>query len=391
MSISKYLNRSLNEKSLQIMKRSCQLKPLEPENQLIELQSGVNIVGRSRETGIRDAKCSKHQVELDVDMDATNIKIKVLGQNPCGVNGFMALKGTENDLHNGDILEFVYGRHPFEVVFKPAPVDESVKPYEHLVNTFGQDDIIEHKVSSWDSVENGKLLIFTSEGVKASAKIASYDIDGTIIKTKSGNVFPKTNDDWMLNYQEIPKKLKLLVDDGFKICFFTNQAGIAKGKVNIDEFKIKVKEIIAKLRVPVQVFISTSDGYFRKPLPGMWEYLEKEKNHGVKVKREQCFFVGDAAGRPEVGKGANKRRKDHSLADRLYAKNLGIKFYTPEEHFLNAKQEDWIRLEFDPEVEVNLPLMDPADTKIPSHECEMIIMVGLPGSGKLYFAITLYM
>lgn len=391
MSLAKYLNRSLNETTKEIMKRACQLKPLEPEHQVIHLQAGLNIVGRNKETGIRDTKCSKKQLELKVDLEGANIKLKVLGVNPCGVNGLMALQDTECELQHGDVLEIVYGRHPFEIVFKPPPEVQKSKSDEiqEDMNVDGNneesEDVEESIADSWDSVENGKMLIFTSKGVKPSAKIASYDIDGTIIKTKSGNVFPKTSDDWMLNYPEIPKKLKSLWGEGFKICLFTNQGGIAKGKVNVNEFKVKIKQIIAKLQVPVQVFVATTDGYYRKPLTGMWEYLEKEKNQNIQIKREKCFYVGDAAGRPEVGKGVNKRRKDHSLVDRLFAYNLEIPFYTPEEHFLGAKQEEWIRLEFDPTLDVkDLPLLEPKDTKLPSDECEMIIMMGLPGSGKLF-------
>lgn len=385
MSVSKYLNRSVNERTKEIMKRVCQLKPMEAEHQVIHLEAGLNIVGRNKDTGIRDTKCSKQQVELNVDMQEAIIKLKVLGINPCGINGLMALHSTECELQHGDILEVIYGRHPFEVVFKPAPDNkkkcDALAKDEEMLQT--KDDNVESLADSWDSVENGKMLIFTSKGVRPSSKIASYDIDGTIIKTKSGNVFPKTSDDWMLNYPEIPKKLKSLRDDGFKICFFTNQGGIAKGKVDVNEFKQKIKLIIAKLQTPVQVFIATSDGYYRKPLPGMWEHLEEHKNENIKINRIQSFYVGDAAGRPEVGKGATKRRKDHSLADRLYAHNLGVTFYTPEENFLGARKEDWTRLEFEPAIDNDkVPLLEPKDTQLPANECEMIIMMGLPGSGE---------
>lgn len=44
------------------------------------------------------------------------------------------------------------------------------------------------------------------------------------------------------------------------------------------------------------------------------------------------FYCGDAAGR--VAKWAPGKKKDHSMADKLLAENLGLKFYTPEEFFL---------------------------------------------------------
>lgn len=376
-----FLKEQTCELFTEIMKRICVLKPMEPEHQTIHLNSGKNIIGRQKETGIRDGKCSRRQIELDVDMENGKIKAKVLGLNPCGINGLMSLQHSECELQHGDVLEVVYGRHPFEIHFKPPPekpvICEEVEDFE-----MNNKNIEEAPADFWSDVEKGKMLVFTSKGVKASEKIASYDMDGTIIKTKSGNVFPKTCDDWMLNYPEVPKKLKALKEDDFKICFFTNQGGIAKGKTDLNEFKQKIKLIIAKLQVPVQVFIAITDGYYRKPLPGMWEHLEKHANNGIRISKEKSFFVGDAAGRPEIGKGKTKRRKDHSLADRLFAYNVGLRFYTPEEHFLSEKQEDWIRPEFDPTKDFScLPLLEPKDTILPAEQCEMIIMVGLPGSG----------
>ncbi|XP_073816232.1 polynucleotide kinase 3'-phosphatase isoform X2 [Musca autumnalis] len=391
------------------MKRICLLKPMEPEHQTIHLNPGKNIIGRQKETGIRDGKCSRKQVQLDVDMENAKINLKVLGLNPCGINGLMGLQHTQCELQHGDVLEVVYGRHPFEVHFKPPPevekplascnkenmeVDAQGEEEEDPIEKENNEEVVideealqETTADSWNDVEKGKMLVFTSKGVKASDKIASYDMDGTIIRTKSGNVFPKTCDDWMLNYPEVPKKLKCLNEDGFKICFFTNQGGIAKGKTDLNEFKQKIKQIISKLQVPVQAFIAITDGYYRKPLPGMWEHLERHCNNGVRISKEKSFYVGDAAGRPEIGKGKTKRRKDHSLADRLFAQNVGLKFYTPEEHFLGMKKEEWIRPEFDPTKDVeSLSQLEPKDTKLPADECEMIIMVGLPGSGKSHFA-----
>lgn len=56
-----------------------------------------------------------------------------------------------------------------------------------------------------------------------------------------------------------------------------------------------------------------------------------QKNCGVSVSKSDSFYCGDAAGRPE--KWAPGKKKDFSCADRLLAHNLGISFYTPEEHF----------------------------------------------------------
>lgn len=50
--------------------------------------------------------------------------------------------------------------------------------------------------------------------------------DGTLIKTKSGNVFPKDINDWEIWNSSVLKELGNFYDNGFKICIFTNQKGI---------------------------------------------------------------------------------------------------------------------------------------------------------------------
>lgn len=68
-------------------------------------------------------------------------------------------------------------------------------------------------------------------------------MDGTLIKTKSGNVFPKDFDDWQVWSTEVPRKLQALNDKGFKIVIFTNQASISKGKMRIEDFKVRIRKI----------------------------------------------------------------------------------------------------------------------------------------------------
>jgi bifunctional polynucleotide phosphatase/kinase len=62
-------------------------------------------------------------------------------------------------------------------------------------------------------------------------------------------------------------------NDGYKIIFMTNQAGISRGSVKLEDMKTKMVRIVNKLGVPVQIFISTGKGIYRKPAPGMWNAL----------------------------------------------------------------------------------------------------------------------
>lgn len=101
-------------------------------------------------------------------------------------------------------------------------------------------------------------------------KIAAFDLDGTIITTQSGKVFPIDNKDWKINYPEVTKTIRTLSDDGYKIVIFTNQGGLGKKKVNEKSFKEKVENIIDVIKTPVQVFVATQSDIYRKPAPGMW-------------------------------------------------------------------------------------------------------------------------
>uniref|UniRef100_A0A182WZZ8 PNK FHA domain-containing protein n=1 Tax=Anopheles quadriannulatus TaxID=34691 RepID=A0A182WZZ8_ANOQN len=242
----------------------------------------------------------------------------------------------------------------------------------------------------WEASDDKLLHIFTSAGVMASEKVAAYDMDGTLIKTKSGNVFPKSIDDWQIAFAEVPAKLKSLHRNGYKLVIFTNQAGIGKGKVRIEDFRQKIESLVRKLGVPMQVFISTGSGKYRKPRTGMWQTLcdRQQKDDGVQIDRARSFYVGDAAGRPELKKPV-KRKKDHSSADRLLALNVGIRFLTPEEHFQNLPEMPWTKPEFDPReacrLAVNEPLLVPAGASLTGSGQEVIVMVGFPGSGKSHF------
>ncbi|XP_063798503.1 bifunctional polynucleotide phosphatase/kinase isoform X2 [Pseudophryne corroboree] len=236
---------------------------------------------------------------------------------------------------------------------------------------------------SWE--EHGKLLIFQKKGVQSSSKIAGFDIDGTIITTKSGKVFPTSADDWRILYPEVPKKLKALLADGYKVVFFTNQMGISRGKLRPEVFKAKAEAILDHLGIPVQIFVATGMGIYRKPATGMWDYLCEKANDGIKVQKEDCVYVGDAAGRP-ANWAPDRKKKDFSCGDRLFSLNLGIKFYTPEEYFLGWKSAPFQLPTFDPRtLDPSVPLYEPASSTLVSASPEVVVAVGYPGAGKSSF------
>lgn len=240
--------------------------------------------------------------------------------------------------------------------------------------------------SHWQQI--GSLMLFTAAGVTASSKIAGFDIDGCIITTKSGKVFPTGPDDWRILYPEIQPKLASLLKKGFKVVFFTNQMGISRGKLRPEVFKSKAEDILQTLQLPIQVFVSTAPGIYRKPVIGMWEHLCEKANGGVLVDVSESFYVGDAAGRP-ANWAPGKKKKDFSCSDRLFALNIGLQFHTPEEYFLGWKPASFSFPEFDPrKLDSKARLYDPPDASLTSTKQEIIVAVGFPGSGKSTFFQT---
>ncbi|RUS88558.1 hypothetical protein EGW08_003658 [Elysia chlorotica] len=230
------------------------------------------------------------------------------------------------------------------------------------------------------------LLCLSSDTLEGRQKIAGFDIDFTIIKTASGRKFAVGSNDWEFWHEEVPAKLKSLHNDGYRIVFFTNQAGIEKQKTTPEIFKTKIEAIIKALDIPVYVFASTGVNHFRKPYTAMWDYCLEKCNQGKKVNTSESLYVGDAAGRAK--NWAPNKPKDFSCSDRMFAANINIKFYTPEELFLGERSApfEWGSLDPDAFLKTN-PIITKANDNANYVEKtqEMIVMVGPPASGKSTF------
>lgn len=390
----------------------CWLKSLTNSHPHIEVNSDDIYIGRTRETCLADTMVSKKHLKIRADFNKECIFFEVLGLNVSVLNGKILKRNTQYTANNGDTIEIIQSKYPYKVHFEiqeankndNSPIESSYgQKRKRSADICEQNNLISSKKmkwkidiyfdakspfpgeKTWESLNNGQLVVYTMPKCGASNKIAAYDLDGTLISTKSGKVFPISADDWKLAFGNVTGTLREKHDDNYKIVIFTNQAGISKGKTKLIDIKNKIQNISKSLGVPVQAFIATGDNHFRKPLTGMWQTLCDLKNEGYSVNMEMSFYVGDAAGRPEIK--ALKKKKDHSTVDRLFALNLGLTFYTPEEHFLNTPRQKWIYPEFNPRalLDESINLTESPSIKITSNELEVIVMVGGPGSGKSRF------
>jgi len=161
-----------------------------------------------------------------------------------------------------------------------------------------------------------------------SNKYAIFDLDSTIIKTKSGLVYPKYVNDWrIMNGRK--QVLQQYHSDGYRIIIITNQKGVAnKMGEPTKKSSIVFGRIIGsmtELGIPVEVFIAAADDCWRKPNTTIIEE-HVFKNSVKKIcDIENIFYVGDAAGRAYDG----AKKDDFSDSDRKFAFNilLLMRFY----------------------------------------------------------------
>lgn len=181
-------------------------------------------------------------------------------------------------------------------------------------------------------------------------KLACFDLDGTLVNTKSGSSFARGLDDWTwfsANARE--RVIKEVEQKKAVFVIFTNQGGVVATKnsppsKSYQNLKERINQVVASLGKSVpyplvvaapkrpkgkQKIVSSEEEHslMRKPSIGMWQRVERYFVEALgeesAIDKEESFYVGDAAGRDG----------DFLDSDKLLASNVGVKFLTPEEFF----------------------------------------------------------
>ena len=207
--------------------------------------------------------------------------------------------------------------------------------------------------------------------------VAAFDLDHTLIKPKNGRTHPKDKDDFMLFDSKVIDLLNEYYNKNYEIVIFSNQDNLIK-KIEKKEIVLNridtLRKMLVKDNIDLNVFISTSKDFCRKPNTGMWNYFIKKANYQIDFKKS--FYVGDAAGRLKD----KKNKKDFSCSDRMFASNIGINFYTPEVFFLKEKDREYTMPNLAQELFVDIEDKNPDIKDLTKYS--VIILVGAPASGK---------
>lgn len=208
---------------------------------------------------------------------------------------------------------------------------------------------IQPEPDKWTLIGTHLIIKISGNILTSSAnpiKVAAFDLDGTLVQTKLQNVkFARGPSDWKWFNEYVVPTLERLHQEKHLLVIFTNQGGVVPGPQSklYMNFIGRLDQISSELTVPISIFAlpkrpAVKKGQtlssevlhvnMRKPQTGMWDALSQmllESGHSID--REASYFVGDAAG----------RKGDFLDSDKQFATGSGIKFYTPEEVFVDVE------------------------------------------------------
>lgn len=225
-------------------------------------------------------------------------------------------------------------------------------------------------------------------------RIAAFDLDDTLLVYRRGKQLSNA----ILLDDSLPGKIEELINDNYAIVIFSNQSGMSKKTFPLPEWKEKVRKLKKILFKNIRtkyyfaIYAAKTCDMYRKPNVGMWEMMKNDiqELYGPKQFSKKSFFVGDAGGRTEpsvlVKRHHPQTKKDHSDVDRKFALNVRIDYMTPDQFYLGEDNSKYELQGFNPAEYYEKITKDNIDPYVfTPRKKELIVMVGLAGSGKTTF------
>ena len=165
-------------------------------------------------------------------------------------------------------------------------------------------------------------------------KVIFADLDGTIIDTISGEIFPKGIWDMRIKF-DVLDKIKEIKPEYLLIV--SNQGGIESGFVDAHNFRAKSEYITRAISEYCDckcyaMYCETNDksDQYRKPNTGMlYSIVEKYVGDDFDYIKQKSLMIGDASG----------KEGQFSDSDKKTAENYHID-YIDVEDFINTNWED---------------------------------------------------
>ena len=163
------------------------------------------------------------------------------------------------------------------------------------------------------------------------------DRDGTIMEDCDYCSDPKD----VRIFPGVPEALLRLKSKGFKLIIITNQSGIGRGLMTVEQYRAVESEVLRQLGgdlIDATYFCPDVPGQHsscRKPEPGM--ILQAKREHGIDLPRS--FFIGDKEIDVECGRNAGMRT---------------IRVQTGFQHGTTGTMADWIATDLPAATEIIL-------------------------------------
>lgn len=153
---------------------------------------------------------------------------------------------------------------------------------------------------------DGPLYVIHTKPFKKPMKEKALflDLEGTLIKSKSGDLYWKDSNDWEF-IPGVIQKVKMYKNAGYYICIISNQGGIESLKVS----QIEVERLLDNVGKELEQYIGGGishaycgniDGYMKKPNPGMAYRLALE----LELSLRHSVMVGDTESDAQFAKNA---------------------------------------------------------------------------------------